>query len=654
MKRPQWFGAKSDGSDASSFIVAASNAAAVTNDKTVVIDEPLTVSTANVTIPAGVTLRIEDGGRLSGSGLSTMTISRLDCTGLTQVFGGRVGKIIECSRGHLTPQMFGAVPSPTTTNTVGVDSYQAFRDALDSSDFTLNENPVWHSGLALYVPQGRYRLSQTIHLKRAHRIYGDFGGYAYGSGPVLLWPAGVTGIVAHAHNTGTDGSIESPATTGAAGARIEGLVLIGVRGGVVDGQGGHGIRSRTKVYIANCMILRFSGNGIHMQAGAGLGIPETEGNINVAGINAVSCYQNDGHGFYADGADSNAISIVNLDCSSNGGWGIYDSSFLGNTYVACHTADNDLGAYKADGAVSTAFIGCYSESGQPPSDITAKHLVIGGTHAANFTIGELPLSGIKTYANSMRIASAKAMSQNLKAYVSIGYDEGGTAGIMSLRYSGLDLPSGTPNPYPNSFWTWKVHDSGYLYMDWANQGGSNVMELHNRNVYTVANGRPRDGADTFSGAAGGNGVPIGLPLGYLDLGGLTRITRTAVPTIGSRLRGDIVWNSNPSTNGIIGWVCTVAGTPGTWLPMGYTANAGSATVDLGSIAAGAIATFTITVTGAAAGDTVYVGPPSTIEEGLTWCAFVSAADTVTVRVHNTTAGAIDPASATWKAKVVKG
>lgn len=648
MKRPQWFGAKSDGSDASSFIVAAANAAAATNDKVVVIDEPLTVSTNNITIPTGVTLRIEDGGRLSGSGLSSMTIPSLDCTGLTQVFGGRVGKIIECSRGHLTPQMFGAVPSPTATATVGVDSYQAFRDALDSSDFVWNEGHTNHSGLALYIPQGRYRLSQTIHLKRTHRIYGDFGGYAYGSGPVLLWPTGVTGIVVHAYNTGIDGSIESPPTTAATGTRIEGLTLTGVRGGAVDIHGGHGIKILTKTYIANCMILRFSGNGIHMQAGGG------DGNINVAGVNAVSCYQNDGHGFYADGADSNAVSIVNLDCSHNSGWGIYDSSFLGNTYIACHTSTNALGPYKADGSVSTTFIGCYSENDQAPSDIGPTHIVIGGAHAANFTTGVLPLSGIKTYTNSLRLSSAKAMSQNLKAYVSIGYDEGGAAGIMSLRYGGLDLPSGTPNPYPNSYWTWKVHDTGYLYMDWSNVGGSNVMELHNRNVYTVANGRPRDGADTFSGAAGGNGVPIGLPLGYLDLGGLTRITRTAVPTIGSRLRGDIVWNSNPSTNGIIGWVCTVAGTPGTWLPMGYTANAGSATVDLGSIAAGAIATFTITVTGAAAGDTVYVGPPSTIEAGLTWCAFVSAADTVTVRVHNTTAGAIDPASATWKAKVVKG
>ena len=81
---------------------------------------------------------------------------------------------------------------------------------------------------------------------------------------------------------------------------------------------------------------------------------------------------------------------------------------------------------------------------------------------------------------------------------------------------------------------------------------------------------------------------------------------------------------------------------------------GTATVDVGSISAGAIATFTITVTGALADkqQTVHLGPPSAIEAGLVWAGFVSAADTVTVRVHNTTGSPIDPAEAVWGARVM--
>ena len=43
------------------------------------------------------------------------------------------------------------------------------------------------------------------------------------------------------------------------------------------------------------------------------------------------------------------------------------------------------------------------------------------------------------------------------------------------------------------------------------------------------------------------------------------------PTSGTWARGDIVWNTQPSASGNIGWVCTVAGTPGTWKTFGTIA-----------------------------------------------------------------------------------
>jgi len=46
-----------------------------------------------------------------------------------------------------------------------------------------------------------------------------------------------------------------------------------------------------------------------------------------------------------------------------------------------------------------------------------------------------------------------------------------------------------------------------------------------------------------------------------------------------------------------------------------------------------------------------VQAPAAIEAGLTWSGFVSAADTVKVRVHNNTGGAVDPASASWTVSV---
>jgi hypothetical protein len=82
---------------------------------------------------------------------------------------------------------------------------------------------------------------------------------------------------------------------------------------------------------------------------------------------------------------------------------------------------------------------------------------------------------------------------------------------------------------------------------------------------------------------------------------------------------------------------------------------GSATVDVGNITAGTIQTFTITVTGATPdeGMAVALAAPSAIESGIMWSAFVSAADTVTVRLMAHTTGDVNPASATWSCRVFR-
>lgn len=80
---------------------------------------------------------------------------------------------------------------------------------------------------------------------------------------------------------------------------------------------------------------------------------------------------------------------------------------------------------------------------------------------------------------------------------------------------------------------------------------------------------------------------------------------------------------------------------------------GSSTLDFGSIAAGATADLTFTLTGAAVGDAVSLGPPAGLEAGLVATAWVSATNTIKVRVANVTAGAIDPASGTWKVALVR-
>lgn len=78
---------------------------------------------------------------------------------------------------------------------------------------------------------------------------------------------------------------------------------------------------------------------------------------------------------------------------------------------------------------------------------------------------------------------------------------------------------------------------------------------------------------------------------------------------------------------------------------------GSATYDAANLIDAAGVTSTITVTGAALGDFVLGISCSVDLQGITCTAYVSAADTVSFRLQNETAGAIDLASATFRAVV---
>lgn len=106
---------------------------------------------------------------------------------------------------------------------------------------------------------------------------------------------------------------------------------------------------------------------------------------------------------------------------------------------------------------------------------------------------------------------------------------------------------------------------------------------------------------------------------------------------------------------ILGTVNVVGGSlqvSGVNVQAAYT---GSLTYDFPSIAASSAATTTLTVTGAALGNTVTVasGTPSIEASGIQLRAWVSATNTVTIEAYNRTAAAVDPVNATYFVRVLK-
>ena len=79
----------------------------------------------------------------------------------------------------------------------------------------------------------------------------------------------------------------------------------------------------------------------------------------------------------------------------------------------------------------------------------------------------------------------------------------------------------------------------------------------------------------------------------------------------------------------------------------------TASLDFPSISARSSAELTVTVTDATTGSSCSCAPNTTIEAGLTWSCYVSAANTVKIRLSNISAATIDPTAKNWKVTVIE-
>lgn len=109
-------------------------------------------------------------------------------------------------------------------------------------------------------------------------------------------------------------------------------------------------------------------------------------------------------------------------------------------------------------------------------------------------------------------------------------------------------------------------------------------------------------------------------------------------TLGRALVGSLLVGSSPGKLGAY----TQAPTTVTGIRV-FT----SGTITPGGILTATVYTTTVTCTGVAVGDSIVTIPPAGIATGVTWAAYVSAANTVTLRIANPTASTITPAAATW-------
>jgi hypothetical protein len=203
---------------------------------------------------------------------------------------------------------------------------------------------------------------------------------------------------------------------------------------------GSGVQMFGRAGLDRVSVFSCSGNGIHIEAQS-LEQPNQLCNANGWSMSNMTIYLNDGHGLYINGSDANAGYFIGGDLGSNGspvsdhawtgiGYNIYDSSFLGNTYVQAQMASGGIGSVFNDsvGGGGT-FVGCYVEgAGGGESRVGNGTTIIGGGLAAT------PFSEDSTAA-VFGVQGQHGANYLVKGFNASAYD-GGTPGAH-YRYVGI-------------------------------------------------------------------------------------------------------------------------------------------------------------------------------------------------------------------------
>lgn len=227
----------------------------------------------------------------------------------------------------VNPTLFGVLTTNTgaQNDTAILALFAALRAASLSVGFQSR------SLARIEFPAGIFNFDSTIDL---HDGTFDICGATVNdeSGTTLKFPTGITGIrVQTAVTQGASGTRPAGETSGR--SIIRNLRIDGAYSGTEAEA--HGIQLRAAAFIYNVIISDFEGDGVYIVADA----VGTGANANNFYLEQVRCIRNR-NGFFIDGPDSNNGTLISCDASANRRWGFYDSCFLGNAYIACHTATN--------------------------------------------------------------------------------------------------------------------------------------------------------------------------------------------------------------------------------------------------------------------------------------------------------------------------
>jgi hypothetical protein len=261
---------------------------------------------------------------------------------------GSAGAWVRRHSGPVNVRWFGATGDGTSNDGA---AFVAALSALKALAGNVSANGFYKAGAKLFVPAGHYYLgSTTLDVSHTLVIEGDGCGLGGTAGATRLrWATSATGIRVQRYNTSGAATVDGTTHFAGDGLTLRGLHLVGGYAGT-EGEY-HGVHAKGRIAVEDCVIANFAGDGIYSNCVSGSGSGATEGNANNSSIRRCRI-ENCRDGIFVDGADTNVWDVQAVDVSGNRRWGINDSSFLGNCYLACHSDSNGLVPGTAPSVVS--------------------------------------------------------------------------------------------------------------------------------------------------------------------------------------------------------------------------------------------------------------------------------------------------------------
>jgi hypothetical protein len=556
-------------------------------------------------------------------------------------------------------------------------------------------------GGTVFFPPGKYRISQQITVPPRTTLQGT---HAPRWPQYAKEPTGISSCIKPTASAFTSNAIIRIIDDTAGGytetytSAIR-LIDITLDGEDLDGAGSNpidGIYSTGEVIdvsLHRVCIHNMSGNGVHtdtnatghpkgwvfdgsyMQSSAGYAYKhENTGAASFAITDAtyIGCWggANEGGGWYWSSVLSADLISCRSEFNTGHGYEVYGSSRI--RFINCDTDRNTKDGFhiesKGSGVRSVQLVGCIANRDGANDDVTpagyAGFNILGATGGGSNNHNPVTMVGCVVNTNrndagagiyspdyGLKISYAPQISTSgchfngtvasiLDNQSQLCYDNttrfnvtNPSTGTVTLEQANTHRIIGlTATNRDIEFWTSTSGKRWVVRASSTTEAGSNAGTNFNINRYDDA-GVSIDTPFSIDRATGVVSLTTGLKLASL--------TSDPSPTPNS---GSVWYRSD--TGELRARINSLNGT----LHQGIKA---TATLDFSSIAAGATSELTITATGAATGDPVSAGPPSTLNTGLNVTVYVSATNTVTVRLHNSTGSAIDPASSSWSVMVHK-